>query len=230
MQYAIARLTLVSLLALAAAACDDDDDVTGPDDAALLRVVNAAPVADVQVRVVGTATPLASDLDFRGSTQTCVEVPDGEQALVFSSSGVELATTAFTFERGLRYTAILVASGPTRRAVVLDDNEIVSTANNGLRFINATPSPGDVYVTAPGGAVLPTFLVDDDLAVLATSNDFPPYFDRSIDHTQVRLFDVGTTTGTPRADFALTGLPANRLATVVFTPATPTAFMVIPCP
>jgi hypothetical protein len=77
-------------------------------------------------------------------------------------------------------------------------------------------------------------LAGGNIGPLATGNDVPAYVHRSTQHTQVRLFDPGVTDGTPRADFALTGLPTSRLATVVFTeagtPAGPTAFMVTPCP
>ena len=234
----IARIALLSLLSLSIAACDSEDDGdpgTGPGpQPALLRVVNAANIADVQVRRVGTTTPLAQDLDFRGSTQACVQVPAGEQALVFSAGGMSLATTAATFESGKRYTAILVSSGAIARALVVADNETAAAGNNGLRFINATSTNGDVYVTPTGGAVGPAFRAHANLGVLATSNSMPAYVYRATEHTQARLFDAGVTTGTPRADFSLTGLPASRLATVVFTdagtPAGPTAFMVTPCP
>ena len=234
----IAQIALLSLLTLSAAACDDDGDGdpgTGPGtQQAQLRIVNAANVADVQVRRVGTTTPLAQDLDFRGSSQSCVQVPAGEQALVFSAGGMSLATTAHNFEANRRYTAILVSSGSIVRALVVPDNETAVAGNNGLRFINATSTSGDVYVTPAGGAVGPTFRANGNLGVLATSNSIPAYVYRSTEHTQARLFDVGVTTGTPRADLTLTGIPASRLATVVFTdagtPAGPTAFMVTPCP
>ncbi len=65
------------------------------------------------------------------------------------------------------------------------------------------------------------------------TNQIPSYVHRAIEHTQVRLFNTGTTTGTPRADITLAGIPSDRLATVVFTeagnPAGPTAFIVTPC-
>ena len=229
----VTRLTLLSLLALATTACDDDDDPTGPDDAALLRIVNAMDVADVQVRVIGTTTPIATDLDFRESTATCVEVPEGEHALEFSITDVVLATTAATFEEGESYTAVLVASGATRRAVILSDDETAAAGSNGLRFINGTTAAGDVYVTPPAGALTAGFLASGNMGVLATSNAMPDYLNRDVAHTQVRLFDPGVTTGAPRADLTLTGLPASRLATVVFVPAGappgPTSFMVTPC-
>ena len=237
MQLRLIRFLALAFLAASLAACgsDDTDTLEPPpqEQVARLRIVNAANIADVDVRRTGTNTPLATDLDFRGVTQSCVQVPVGEQTLVFSSTGVELATTAFTFEANRSYTAILVASGAARRAVVLSDNETASAGNNALRLINATSGPGDVYVTEPTGAPGPGFLAAGNMGMLATSNDRPGYLHRATAHTRVRLFDVGATTGTPRADVTLTNLPTSRLATVVFTdpgtPAGPTAFMVTPC-
>ena len=231
----IFRFALLALIALPIA-CDDDDD-DGPtqpqQQVAQLRIVNAADIADVQVRRVGSTAPLAEDLDFRGVTQSCVEVPAGEQALVFSTGGVELDISAATFEADKSYTAFLVAAGSTRRAVIVPDDETASDGNNALRFINATSTAGDVYVTPPGGDPGAAFLVAGNLGPLARDNSLPGYAHRATDHTQVRLFAPGATTGNPRADFALAGLPASRLATVVFTadgfPAGPTAFLVTPC-
>ena len=229
------RFALLSLLAVAVA-CNDEDEPAGPpqQNVAQLRIVNAADFPDVQVRRTGSATPLAQDLDFRQSTSTCVTVPLGEQALIFSSGGTELRIAAGTFEANESYTAILVGSGATVRAVVLPDTVTAAAGSNALRFINATSAAGDVYVTPPGGAVGAGFLATGNMGVLATSNSRPDYVNRSTEHTQVRLFDPQTTTGTPRADIALTGLTATRLATVVFTdagsPAGPTAFLVAPCP
>jgi hypothetical protein len=192
--------------------------------------VNAADIEDVQVRRLGSATPLATNLDFRGSTQTCVEVPAGEQALVFSEPGQgELDVAIADFEADESYTAVLVASGLRTRAFIVSDDEAASAGNNALRLINATSTAGDVYVTPPAGAVTAGFLAAGNAGPLALSNTVPGYVHRDIGHTQVRLFDVGVTTGPPRTDFALTGLPTSRLATVIFTERTPTAFMVVPC-
>jgi hypothetical protein len=231
------RLTIAAMLLLPLMACeDDDDDGTGPETGtASLRIVNAADVADVQARVVGTTAQLVTDLDFREVTQTCVEVPEGEHAIVFGTpSAGDLATAVATFEEDESYTAFFVVSGGFRRAVILPDTVTASTGNNALRFVNGTTSAGDVYVTPPNGAIGPAFLASGNLSMLAATNDVPGYLHRSTDHTQVRLFNSGTTTGTPRADIALTGLPTSRLASVVFTnagtPAGPTAFLVTPCP
>jgi hypothetical protein len=231
MSYCIARFALISLVAVVAAC---DDVVTGPFSLpAHVRIVNAADIADVRVRLVGRSNFLAEDLDFREQTTTCVEVPIGEQAFVFTSGDVELTTAVGMLGAGQRYTVFLTAAGATRRAVVTSDDATAVAGNNMLRFVNGTSAAGDVYVTPPGTAPAAQFLAHGNMGVLATSNLVPGYVARSVDHTQARLFDPGATTN-PRADIALTNLPATRLASVVFvnagTPAGPTAFIVTPCP
>jgi hypothetical protein len=231
MSYRNARFALIPLVAVVAAC---GDSITDPFALpAHVRIVNAADIADVRVRLVGRSTFLAEDLDFREQTTTCVEIPPGEHAFVFTSGDVELTTAVGTLGSGQRYTAFLTAAGPTRRAVVTSDNATAPTGLNLLRFVNATSTGGDVYVTPPGTAPAAQFLAHGNLGPVATSNLVPDHVARSVDHTQARLFDAGTTTN-PRADIALTNLPASRLGSVVFvsagTPAGPTAFLVTPCP
>jgi hypothetical protein len=230
----LTRLTLLAFLALSATACEDEDDGTGIENQfAHLRVVNAADIADVSVRFNGATNPFVQDLDFREVTTTCFQVPPLPRTLVFSA-GAELATTSATFEAGESYTAFLVSSNGVHRALVLPDTTTASAGNNALRFINGTTAPGDVYVTPTGGALSPAFLAAGNMGVLAQSNGLPSYVHRSTQHTQVRLFNTGTTTGTPRADIELTGLAPGLVASVVFvnagTPAGATAFLATPCP
>jgi hypothetical protein len=227
------RVMLLCLVAASMAACDDDP--TPPHNVAKLRIVNAAAgTSSVEVLASSTTTPLVQSLGFRGVTQTCVEVPatGSQQLLTFREGGTTLTATTFNPLPGRKYSAFLTAAGTTRRAVVLPDTETAVADNNAIRLVNATSAPGDVYATQPGAAPGLSTLVAGNLGVLAMSNAEPAYYSRPITDTQVRLFDVGTTTN-PRADIALTGLPASRTATVVFTdagtPAGPTAFIVTPC-
>ena len=229
------RSLLLALLAASIAACGDDDD-TGANPSpsvARLRLVNAAAgTSSVDMLLSGSDTPLAT-LDFGQSNLTCVEVPAGTaQTLTFRSGSTTLATVTATFGKDERWTVFLTAAGETRRAVAVADEETAALATNGLRFVNATSSSGDVYATTPGGAPDPSTLARGNLSPTAASDDPLTYNFRPVGDTRVRLFDVGTTTGTPRADITLEGLPSSRLATVVFTEgATPetSAFVVFPC-
>jgi hypothetical protein len=230
MQHRNVHLSLLFLLAFAGAC---DEVIVEPlPPLAKVRIVNAADIADVRVRLAGSSTFLAEDLDFREVTESCIDVLPGEQSFVFTSVDIELTTAVATLEANKSYTAFLVASGPTRRAVILSDEVTPLTADNAIRLINGTTAAGDVYVTPPGGAVGAGFLAAGNMGVLATSNAMPSYVHRPAAHTQVRLFNVGTTTN-PRADLTIT-LPSSRVGTVVFTnlgmPEGPTAFFVTPCP
>lgn len=234
MSHRIARPALTALaLVTMAAACDDATTLPILGGTANVRIVNAADIPNVDVRLVGETTFLVQDLDFRGQTATCVQVPAGERAFVFTSTGVELTTAIGDIEGGQAYTIFLTAFGPTRRAVVVPDDMAAPSGFNLLRFVNGTSTIGDVYVTPPGTAPAPAFQAAGNLPALWSGNVMPDYVQRSADHTQVRLFDPGTTTNA-RADIALANLPATRAASVVFVnagaPAGPTAFLVTPCP
>ncbi|MGH7678534.1 MAG: hypothetical protein ACRENU_08725 [Gemmatimonadaceae bacterium] len=227
-----ARLVVVAIAALATA-CDDATTLPILDDPASVRIVNAADIPNVEVRLLGESTFLVQDLDFRGQTATCVQVPSGEQAFVFTSGGIELTTAIGDLEGDQAYTVFLTAFGPTRRAVVVPDDMAAPSGFNLLRFVNGTSTIGDVYVTPPSTAPAPAFQAQGNLPTLWSGNVIPAYVARSVDHVQVRLFDPGTTTN-PRADISLSNLPATRAASVVFVnagvPAGPTAFIVTPCP
>ena len=127
----------------------------------------------------------------------------------------------------------LTGSGATRRAVVLSDQTAAATGMNGLRFINVSSGPGDVYVTTPGGDLTLANRVYGNLGVTATGNDEPAYIAAEVARTQVRFYDVDATGGTPRAEYVLSGLPATRLANVVLADvpvAGPSAsFVTYPC-
>ena len=87
-----------------------------------------------------------------------------------------------------------------------------------------------MHATPPNGALgTPTVA---NLPVIG-SGTTPAFITLPKANTQIRLFDPGVTTGTPRANITLTGLPANRVTSVVFldagTPAGATAVRIDPC-
>ena len=230
-----APLVALALL-LPLAACDDDDDPMEPEpDPAIIRVVNVAEgTADVEVLGPGSTTPLAM-LDFGQMTNTCVEVPAGDQTIAFSSGEEEIASVEADLAEGERYLLVLVSNGAGDdvRAVIGSDEVTASAGNNALRLINATSTVGDVFVTPPDEDPAAQFLVAGNISPLASSNltlDDP--YHRSTAHTRVRLFADGETID-PLSDITLTGLPGSRVATVVFTEegvdAEDRAFLVFPC-
>ena len=236
--FGAARLCLLSLIVLAAACNSEAPVVTEPPPGAAVarvRVVNAAPgVSNVEVVRAGVAAPVAQNLNFGAFTQTCLQVPSQtEQTLSFRTGGTEIASATFTPAAGERYSVFLTGSGTTRRAVVLSDQTTAAAGTNGLRFINVSSGPGDVYVTAPDGELTASMRVSGNLGVTAMDNSEPPYIAADTARTQVRFYDVNATSGTPRAEYRLSGLPATRLVNVVLADvpvAGPSAsFVTYPC-
>lgn len=231
------RPCAIAFLALAVA-CNERPPaapVVVPGVTASVRIVNAAPgIQNVTVTRNGVTAPLAQNLNYGSSTQACVTLPVGAaHTLTFSSGGAELASVVVDPVPSGKYTVFLTSSGTTRRALVVSDVTTAVAGSNGLRFLNASSGPGDVYVTAAGGELVATNRVHDNIGVTALGNTEPAYVAADTTRKQVRFYDVGATTGTPRAELSLFGLPASRLASVVLTDqasAGPSAsFITYPC-
>jgi hypothetical protein len=233
MKYQHAALVL-ALTPLVLVGCDDDDDgPTGTQQFANVRVINASPTtASATVSVGGqSSAPVA----FRSGSATCLQVPVGSQSLTFASGGANVATTApFNFQANQNATVVLFGTGATRTATVFADNfSAAATGMNQLRFINAQTAAGDIFVTTPTGNVAGTPSASVAASAASTGGSVG-FLSFPTANTRVRLFNTGTTTGTPRADFPLGTLPASRTQSIVFveagTPAGATAFAVDPCP
>ena len=231
------RLCLLSMIVLTTACNSEQPTTPGTPqlETARLRIVNAAPgVQGVEVVRTGVATPLAQNLNYGSFTQSCITLPANiAHTLAFRSGGTEVATATFTPVPDGRYSAFLTSAGTTRRAFIVADDDVVPAGNNGLRFINVSSAAGDVHVTTPGGAVTASTRAFGNIGRTAMGNAEPDYIMADTSRKQVRLFDVDATTGTPRADVALSGLPASRLVSVVLADvasAGPSAsFVAFPC-
>ena len=220
-------LLVIALTPVVLLACDDDDP-TEPQQFANVRVINASPTTANAAVTLGAQA--LGTIAFRSGSTTCFQVPVGSQTLSFTSSGANVATTpAFNFQNGQRATVVLFGTGNRRTATVFNDNFTdAQTGMNQIRFINAQGAAGDIFVTTPTGTVSGT-----PSASLATNAASTSFLSFPSTNTRVRLFNAGTTTGTPRADFTLGTLPASRTQSLVFveagTPAGATAFAVDPC-
>ena len=237
------RVTLavsaVALVPLAfAAACSSD--ATEPDEIANVRVVNASPTttslgASTEGRVMATSVP------FQAATQpgTCPTVEHGsDEQIDFTVGGTSnsLGSVQYNFVAKQNYTVVFYA--PNTAVVYPDVFATPAAGNNAIRFINATGTAGDVYLTqATAPIVAPATVaslgagqVSGFNSASAPGGTFVAYQDIN---TRVRLFDPGKTTGTPRADFIIGSMPANHVATIVLTPppsgGSTTGFMVVPC-
>jgi Domain of unknown function (DUF4397) len=228
MQYRLTSLALC-MVGLALLACDDDDDPpTEPPQTRSIRVVNASTGTTGTVDVFAGTQSIHTGLALRGSA--CINVPVGAQTISFRQGATTLATApAFTFSQGSGATAVLFGAGTTRSAAVFSDVVTDPSANNmALRFINASGAAGDVHVTTPTGTLGTASPANLAVNTASSFSTFPTA------NTRVRLFNVGTTAGNPRADLTVSGLPTNRVSTVVFvdagTPAGAPAFQANPCP
>jgi len=223
-----------ALLIAALFACSDDATVVEPLPTASVRLINAAAIDTLAAWREGLSVPFIFARYRIAATNTadCVNVPAGDQTLRFRQirATSDVATLDETLVAGTRYTIVISGTGATRTATTLVDEFTLPPAGTNLvRFINATSAPGDVYANAPGAAVGTPVVAN--LSVIGTG-DPPAFVALPSASTQIRLFNVGTTSGTPRANFTLT-VPGSRVTNVVFfdpgTPAGATAVRIDTC-
>ena len=228
MQYRITALTLAGA-ALAVAACGSDkNNSTNPQPQfAQVRFVNAASGVNGSVNAFNGSSAIAGagSLAFQGATTGCINVPVGSQSLSFrSGSGSTLATTTANLTANQKLTVVLMGTGATPTISVLNDNALAATSgNNMLRFINGTGTAGDIFVTTPGGTLnSPSVnnLAAGGVSSFGSGTTASAFSSFPVGNTSVQLFDVGTSSGTPRASFTLPStLTGSRVGTVVLTNA-----------
>jgi hypothetical protein len=239
---------VLPLLLLAAVTACSDDNIVEPsaDGFATLQIVNAVPAVDtLGLHIDGFQFPIV--FSRARTNSACVSLPAGQHTVGVRRlrQNTDLVSVTQTFERDTRYTLVFAGTPAAARVTVLEDDFTPpDTSQNVLvRFINASATAGDVFVTAvnaPLAGVQPT--VGGLGPVAANTADLPfttiaklPGATPNATQLQVRLFDVGTTAGTPRATLAFTPaqLPNNRVANVIFldagTPAGATVLRFNPC-
>jgi len=215
-------------------------DATSPNEAANVRVVNASPstgpiTASSENKTVQAGvsfqTPTAA-----GGCGTIERGGDEQIDFVLAGTQTGLASIKSNFVAQQNYTAVFF--GPNNVGVLQESFTAPSANNNAIRFINATGTAGDIYLTIPNAILPGTQPTISNLAAGAASGTngnapggtFAQYPNSNV---QVRMFNVGQNTGTPRVDFIIGGL-SKSVGTVILTapPAgqsSPTAFVVGPC-
>lgn len=210
----------VALTALAlAAACSSNDKGTNPTtQTAHVRVVNLLSSA-ANAGLFANGAQVGSNVAFGSAGSTCVDVPVG-RALSFRSSGssTDLTTAASTaLTANQNYTVVLYGTSTSPHMAVLSDAGITapSAGNNAIRVFNATATAGDVWITAPSAAMTGSPSVGNVTpgGTLTTFQSYP------IANTQIRLFNTGTTSGTPRVNtsFTSSNLSASRVGNAFLT-------------
>ncbi|HEY7236206.1 MAG TPA: DUF4397 domain-containing protein [Gemmatimonadaceae bacterium] len=238
---ALSAAALASL-ALVVSSCSGSD-ATEPGETANVRFANASATTST-ITVQEEERTAVAGLAFQNTNAAagCASVEHGtSQNTVWFLGGTtnQLASMDVNFGSGNNYTSVFY--GPNNVAVYLDSFTAPATGQNAIRFVNATSSAGDIYLTAPSDVITSTSTptignlgasqISGFNSSSATGGTFVSYADNL---TRVRMFDVGVNTGTPRADFTIDGasLPSNRVTTVILTPAASsgaTGFNVNPC-
>ena len=216
MYRSISRLAVITAL-VALGACGNDDTASPTAQTAKVRVVNLLPTAP-SAGLYADGRQVGSNVAFGSASATCMDFPVG-QAISFGNAGdpYSIARTGSTFAAAGNYTMVLYArSGSPVIWVFNDANVTAPTAgNNSLRVVNATDSAGDVWITPPNAALSGT----PSLANVPTEGTLPTFQSYPTADTQIRLFNPGTTTGTPRVNttFSSTNLSSSRVGTAFLT-------------
>jgi len=216
---ALSAAALASVAFLAACG----SDATEPNEIANTRFVNASATTS-SISATNEGRVVASGLAFQNTNQpsSCSTVEHGgDEEVKFTLGGTtnEIGSVKAEFISQANYSVVFYA--PNTIAVYPDNFTAPGTGLNALRFINATGSAGDIYVTGPNDGIsgapavanLGSNSVSGFNSGTAPGGTFNTYGQGS---TRVRLFNVGSQVN-PRADFTIGALPSNRVATVVLT-------------
>ena len=227
-------LSAAALSAFALSSCGESNNM--PDGPANVRVANAAAnVSGLSAQSSGDL--LASGLNFQSSNASCGTVDNGTPQVDFSAGNTGLGAISFPAWPAQNYTVIFFANN--NAISLLDLTSVPPSGSNAFRFVNAQATAGDIYLTSPTASIVapPTIAnlqpgqVNGFDANSAPGGAFVNY---ASNLTRVRMFNPGVTTGTPRADFTVSGLSSSRVATVVVTTppvssANPTGLIVPTC-
>lgn len=219
------------------AACSSD--ATKPNEIANTRFVNAS-VGTAALTATNEGRGVASNLAFQNANApaSCSTVEKGsDEEIVFTLGGgtTGLGSIKSQIVAQNNYTVVFYA--PNTAAVYPDQFTLPGTGFNALRFINATGAAGDLYLTTTAAVISgsPTIANLANNQVSGQNSNSAPggtFVNYGTGLTRVRLFNVGSQVN-PRADFTITQLPANRVGTVVLTPApsgsSTTGFVVTVC-
>lgn len=233
-------VAIVPVVAIGFAAACGGSDSSEPDHTAFVRIVNAS-VSSGPITVNNEGRVVQANVAFQtnalsGSCGTVEKGGDEQIEFVAAGTSNQLGVLQYNFVAQQNYTAVFY--GTNTATVYLDQFSTPSAGNNAIRFINATGTPGDVYLTTPSANITGSPTVGNLAAGAASGTSasavggtFAQYANNL---TRVRLFNVGVQTGTPRVDFTINVMPSNGVATVLLTSppsgsSSPTAFMVGPC-
>ena len=210
-------LALMALLPLfVLAACDDDDDdITGVQNTATVRFINATNNA-IDARLGGTVGTGNGNLAF-GTSSSCMTVnTTGTNGLSFTQGGTTTAIPGFTqnFTNGGNYTVIAYPSSTGTQFITVNNAGFTPNAGQaGLRIFNAASTAGNLVVQANGTAVS---------GATAVSYGNAGSFLNIPAGSQSITFNTGTGTTTV-ANAGNVSFTAGQTYTMVVAPAAPNA-------
>lgn len=230
-------LSAAALASLAfVAACSSD--ATQPDEIANTRFVNASS-STPSITATDEGRVVATGLAFQNTNQptNCSTVERGsdvEIKFTLGATTTDLGSVKAPFVAQANYSVVFY--GPNNIAVYPDNFSAPPAGQNALRFINATGGTGDIYLTGPNDLITgsPTLTLGSNQVSGFNSGTAPggTFTNFGDGNTRVRMFNQGQQVN-PVADFTITAMPSNRVATVVLTPPPPggsaTGFLVGPC-
>ncbi|HEX8850051.1 MAG TPA: DUF4397 domain-containing protein [Gemmatimonadaceae bacterium] len=222
MYRSIHRLAATAALGLAVACNSSDNNSTNPTpQTARVRVVNLSP-GQASAGLYANGNLVGSNVSFGSAGTTCFDVPVG-QTLSFRGAGstTDLTSNASAgLQAGQKYTIVLRGSGAQATSTILSDATLgtATTGNNSLRFFNGTGTAGDVWVTTSGGATTGSPTVSNLGAGVSTTGG-TMWTSVPNTATQVRMWNTGTTTGTPRVTTTISSgnLSSSGVGTVFLT-------------
>ena len=192
-RHSFALLASLALLS----ACDKESTILQPDNSSLaaVTIVNAT---NLTVRpFVNTTDVATANMQALTAQQACAWVAPGSNTVTFKAldSSVVATSAALSMEAGKRYTAVLANNGTANSVILLPETFTVLTPGNyGVRILNATGQSGDFYITVPAATPsgAPITLAANEVTGGASGTN--AYLTKGITTTQVRMFNVGSTT------------------------------------
>jgi hypothetical protein len=217
------HLIAIAILSSVVLACDTHNLIgVGGSGGTTVRVVNATPAA-LDVAAGGLVLPANSNLGY-GAVSTCLSVDPMAPGMSIRPAGTLVGLGGFSanFAAGNSYVVIAYpgAFGATLFAT-LSGSFAPATGTSGLRVFDALQSSTnfDVYVTAPGAALLSPVVTNLGYGFGSS------FFETNAGANQVRFTNAGFTTVV--VDAGTQALVANASATLVL--ASPSVFLVPSC-
>src|SRR5690349_19539752 len=142
---------LAALASLSALVACGGSDATQPDEAANVRIVNVSPTIGA-ITASSEGRTVQSGVTFQSSSQTggCGTVEKGgDEEIEFVNAGTSngLGSIKYNFVAQQSYTVLFYGANDAQ--VYPESFSAPAAGNNAIRFINATSSAGDIYLTSP---------------------------------------------------------------------------------